>query len=688
METLLYNLGQALGMAILHSIWQGLLIYLLLRCLLSALPGIGSAGRYNLLVTAMMGIGIWFMITLIGELYEQDWNTYGAVTPQAYPLTLKTLGRSAIKAYEHYSINLRPMLPFISAIYACGLLLQGTRLYYSRQQLKALRNAVEPDAALHSQIQHLAQRLKISKPVQAGISHLATVPCVAGYLKPIIFMPAAIFTCLSPQEIEAILVHELAHIKRHDHLFNYVQQLQAAVLFFNPFNILIDRMIDTEREHCCDDMVVNVTGQPLHYAYALLKIQEAQPQHNALALAAGGKNHLLNRIERIMKTTTPAGNVRHLALSLVLLTGSVCSIAWFNPEFKDGKLLVKHVKVPAVLHPFIDTVPKTIQPSKLPKTLIQVKAKEPVAPPVVVEGIGGDPDMDRLAADINKSYARVAKFYMSPKFKSIQKDMEHTAMQVATLMQDPQLQHLLTEQAIQVSTLVAKGSKSVEDRIKMQMDRAADLQDMATKSPEFQELLSAASQKVDELARYHGDTTSKEWRKTNAEITTINNKLQTISKDPELKKNGEELAQTIKEVQAYQKAFNDKKLDSINTKIAARQKELNMAPLEAKMKNYQAQIERYTNTPAIKNEQKKLQQAMTRLYIRRSKLGEKNDNDVKGQIEIREKPEQPELKEKIEIKEKPEKPELKEKIEIKEKPERPELKEKVEIKEKPERHQG
>ncbi|UEG53137.1 M48 family metalloprotease [Mucilaginibacter daejeonensis] len=643
METLLYNLGQALGMAILHSLWQGLLIYLLLRCLLGALPGIGSSGRYNLSVAAMLGIGVWFMVTLISELYEQDWNTYTAVIPQAYPFSLKTLGTSAIKAYESYSISLRPQLPFISMLYACGLLLQGTRLYYGRQQLRALKKTLLPDAALHAQIQRLAQRLKISKPVQAGMSHLATVPCVAGYLKPVIFMPAAMFTCLSPQEIEAILVHELAHIRRHDHLINYLQQLQAAVLFFNPFNILIDRMIDTEREHCCDDMVVNVTGQPLHYAYALLKIQEAQPQQNALALAAGGKNHLLNRIERIMKTTTPAGNVRHLALSLVLLTGSVCSIAWFNPEFKDGKLLVKHVDVPAVLHTFIDTVPKAPKPPKPAKPVAPVKAMMPVVPPVAAKSIAEDPNMDSLAAEVRKYSDRVTKFYLSPKFASIRKELEQTTVQIATRMKDPEMQALIAQQMQHASRI--------------------------TSSPEFNELVTEASQKALELTKYMGDTTSKDYRKTSIELQAISKKLESLGKGFEVSANGER-TRTL-----------DKSLDSLNAKIAARQKELNIAPLQAKMKRIQAQMEQYANSPEIKKDQKKLQEAAAKLYQRSSKLGYNNANEIRKQIDIKERPEQPELKEKIEIREKPE---LKEKIEIKEKSEKPELKE-IQIKEKTEK---
>jgi len=120
-----------------------------------------------------------------------------------------------------------------------------------------------------------------------------------------------------------------------------LQQVITVLLFFNPFTQLINRIINQERENGCDDLVVEKTGEPLVYAQALIKLEETRRSNFQLALAATGKKfHLLNRIERIMKTKKHIGSVRHFIIALFLLTGSLSCIAWFNP--KTALANIKH----------------------------------------------------------------------------------------------------------------------------------------------------------------------------------------------------------------------------------------------------------------------------------------------------------------------------------------------------------
>ena len=102
------------------------------------------------------------------------------------------------------------------------------------------------------------------------------VPCMTGFVKPLILLPVSLSTHLSACEVESILLHELAHIKRNDYLVNLLQQVISVMLFFNPFNRLINRIISQERENSCDDLVVEKTGKPLIYAQALLKLETAK----------------------------------------------------------------------------------------------------------------------------------------------------------------------------------------------------------------------------------------------------------------------------------------------------------------------------------------------------------------------------------------------------------------------------
>ncbi|MDT3403145.1 M56 family metallopeptidase [Mucilaginibacter terrae] len=497
METVLYNLGQAVGAAIIHSLWQALLVYLVLRAMLAALPGISAGGKYNLSVAALMSISLWFLFTLVMQLYDQNWGNNDALQ-ETYPLTLQAMSKSAVQVYQDYSLSLRPHLPYISLLYMCGLILQTTRLMWNRQQLNQLKQSFIQNDALSEQVSRLAKRLSLNKTVFIGLSKYVTVPCVAGYLKPILLLPASVYTCLSAAEIEAIIIHELAHVKRHDYLVNYMQQLLATVMFFNPFTHLINRIINTERENCCDDMVVSVTGQPLNYAYALLKLQETQTHQNTLALAATGKNYtLLNRIERIMKTQKPSGNIRHLVFSLALLAGSICSIAWLNPEFKDGKLVVRPVKAfNARQNVLTDTLPKH---HKMPETLKVVKTSKPKLPkaakPASTEDIGyavsysDDPKLDRLTREVDKQAAIIDKYYNSPKYLKLQQELEKVGEKLDMFQESPEIKGLQERFEKQSSSFDALNNDPQIEKINSQIDELSNNIDQYYNSTEYKKAL-------------------------------------------------------------------------------------------------------------------------------------------------------------------------------------------------------
>ena len=106
----------------------------------------------------------------------------------------------------------------------------------------------------------LIGRMKISRPVRILQSTLVEIPIVAGWLTPVILLPVSILAELSPQQLEAILAHELAHIRRHDYLVNLLQTVAETLLFYHPAVWWVSRRIRIEREHCCDDAAVRVCG--------------------------------------------------------------------------------------------------------------------------------------------------------------------------------------------------------------------------------------------------------------------------------------------------------------------------------------------------------------------------------------------------------------------------------------------
>jgi bla regulator protein BlaR1 len=334
MESLTYNISQVLGITILHSLWQGLLIYFVLRIALIAAPSLSPVKKYNLAIAAMVSMFVWFVYTLFTEVQAYNWvNLKSFNIPALLPnLNLSPGADPAVHGQSFYNV-ITGYLPYISAIYITGLFVNLMRLAMGWNKIRLIKNSTLPAEQMQQYINTFSKVLHIGKHIQLKFSNLVDVPCMIGYFKPLILLPVSIATHLSACEIEAILLHELAHIKRNDYLVSLLQQFITVVLFFNPCAQLINSLVNSERENCCDDLVVEKTGRPLIYAQALLKLEETRTTHLQFALAATGKKyHLLNRIERIMKTNKPIDNIRHLIIAILLLAGSLSSIAWFNPK--------------------------------------------------------------------------------------------------------------------------------------------------------------------------------------------------------------------------------------------------------------------------------------------------------------------------------------------------------------------
>ncbi|MBV9958004.1 MAG: M56 family metallopeptidase, partial [Acidobacteria bacterium] len=176
------------------------------------------------------------------------------------------------------------------------------------QRLKSWKT-LPATAEWQETLARLSRRLKVSRTVRLCESVVAEVPTVIGWLRPVILVPVSAFVGLSPQQIEALLAHELAHIRRHDYLVNLLQTAVETLLFYHPAVWWISRQIRTEREHCCDDLAVAACGNVLTYARALAELEELRSSTGAatsqLALAADGGGtggSLLKRIQRLIET--------------------------------------------------------------------------------------------------------------------------------------------------------------------------------------------------------------------------------------------------------------------------------------------------------------------------------------------------------------------------------------------------
>lgn len=329
---------RALGWTILHSMWQAFFIYACLRIVLKLWPQAGARIKYNLSLLSLSGIFTWFLATLymhvqrLQEAREAVQHFSGTLTLQE-PVHLTAVYPSQDPLIWLFP-NLELCFPFVVTLYIAGMTGMIIKLLSDLFQLRKIRTTrIEPMGdAWDKHLDKLAARLQIPRKVKLLISRHVQVPVMLGFIKPLILLPVAMVNNLTEAQLEAVLLHELAHIKRNDYLLNIFQSIVETILFFNPFVWLISKIIRMEREHCCDDLVIASTAQPLQYAHALVALEEYRLTANRLTMAAAdSKQHLFHRIKRIMEMKTKHLNYSQKFLAVLIIATGLISIAWLNP---------------------------------------------------------------------------------------------------------------------------------------------------------------------------------------------------------------------------------------------------------------------------------------------------------------------------------------------------------------------
>lgn len=285
------NFLQALGWAVLNSLWQMALLWVLYQFITGLFKN--SSSHKSLLATSLLFTGFgWFIFSFVSIYYNET-----ASNPVA------AAGFSAVEGNSRLNQFLQTWLPVASIGYLVMLLLPVWRYIRNYRYVQVIRKTGLSKANIEWRmfVRRVAAQMGIKKPVHIWLSDLVTSPVTIGYLKPIILVPVAAVNNLSSEQAEAILLHELAHIRRYDYFVNLLIRLIQSVLYFNPFVKAFVRIIEREREKSCDEMVMQYQYDPHGYATALLVLEKANHQPKPFAVAAAGKkNDLLHRIEWIM----------------------------------------------------------------------------------------------------------------------------------------------------------------------------------------------------------------------------------------------------------------------------------------------------------------------------------------------------------------------------------------------------
>lgn len=330
---------RALCWTLLHSLWQGLILAVVAGIVMVVTKRAKSATRYtalSVLVLAFLAVSAY---TFVRECRGTAAMSAQPVTVHQAVAALQTVqgaqdavvpqGSSFVEQMVQYfnaHASVVVVIWFIVFLARFVNLLSG--LVYAQRIRHYQTNSV--GAEWQEKLAALLQRLRIRRPVVLLESALIKVPVVVGWLKPAILVPVGMLAQLPAEQVESILLHELAHICRKDYVFNLLQHLIDTLFFFNPALLWVSSLIRQERENCCDDVAIRETRSRRKLIQALVSFHEYQQSTRGYALGfAGQHTSLLKRVERIVHKKNHSLNAGERALlmgGVMLLCGAFITI--------------------------------------------------------------------------------------------------------------------------------------------------------------------------------------------------------------------------------------------------------------------------------------------------------------------------------------------------------------------------
>jgi GWxTD domain-containing protein len=321
-------LSGALGWTLLHSLWQGAIVSAALGAVLftTRSPRIRYAAACLAMLAILIASGVTFAHLSAGG---------ATIAPVASVGSRSSANFRSDAPGDDTPSKFLTLVPWLAPLWVAGVWIcyLGQVAGWIRASRLRDRGACHAPHAWQELAAQLSARLRVSRPVLLVESCLVDAPSVLGHLRPVILMPIGLLTNLPAAQIEAILLHELAHIRRCDYLLNIFQRVIEGWFFYHPAMWWVSRVIRVEREHCCDDIAVAIGGDAHEYASALAALEQNRGPAFGIAttgIAANGGN-LMNRIHRLLypsqKTAAPS-----FAALILLATATVALAAWAHPQ--------------------------------------------------------------------------------------------------------------------------------------------------------------------------------------------------------------------------------------------------------------------------------------------------------------------------------------------------------------------
>ena len=482
-SALLHALGRAIG----NSLWQMSALWLAYH-IITGVFQMPSARKYALATGASLAGFAWFVVTFVVA-YQSF-----SLPELVYETGITAAGTSGkilsgFQFFYHSVIaTLKSLAPYLSCAYLLVMLVLSVRLVNGFKQVKQLRSSGlgKIDVNWRMFVRKHAEILGIDRNAQVYVSELAQSPLTVGFWKPVILIPLASMNHLTPQQMEAILLHELAHIRRHDYLLNIILQVAEMSLFFNPFMRLLLKQIRQERENSCDDWVLQFQYNAADYARALLVIEQTGAS-SLLAMGAADNNsfQLLNRVKRMVAPERQAFNYRQQLGLLFLITLLCLSFTMIVPKPKAKT----------------DTVVKTEETTVLLKKKMEAEVEETTHKAFnlvkTLENINAYTETDSKALDAHTKKMEALGEQLEASIKDGNTEAFAADMQIQAELADEAMRSIGPEVWAQVNRTMADVPKIVKDAL----DKA-----------DWQKAMEEAKEAMRNLPAILHQNTDRQWR--------------------------------------------------------------------------------------------------------------------------------------------------------------------------------
>lgn len=367
-------LAYHLGWTLVHFLWQGALVGILYAALRQALSRSSPQSRYSMGLLALVVLVALPCLTF----------AYLSAQPAASAAQAGALVAAVQQApLTWFRSVVRPYVPWTVPLWCAGVLVMTIKAFTGWRRVRALaHHAVIPAPPVwREMLDRLTLAVGVHLRVELTLSAQVSVPCVIGWLRPIILLPPAALAGLTPMQLEMVLAHELAHIRRYDYLVNLLQTAVETLLFYHPVVRWISRDVRKERELCCDDAAVQACGDAWDYAHALADLAALRGSSLALAQGADG-GELTLRVERLIGYhEIPFGPPRFapLLLASVLCFGGLWAAASMShslaPVLRLRVVAAVAVPSPAVRIPLSAHTHVSATPAPLRRIRVRLEAR-------------------------------------------------------------------------------------------------------------------------------------------------------------------------------------------------------------------------------------------------------------------------------------------------------------------------